>query len=284
MKYLKLFEQYNNDNFAKWFGGSKMVDKDGKPRVFYHGVGRAGKFTEFRDDFIGASSGNEGHFGRGFYFADTLKAGKIWSDYFGGTGGVLEVYLKIEKPFVVSEENLYQIAKKHGLKFPEKVEVAIEINDLLSKLKNIDPIAYKLMSYMYQENDISKGWTKFLKEHDRVHVGSTGIDLNNVTDWYEATLGERYNQTVDEYTIEELKEIGIEPKFIYDFNETPRMEYLTDLGQNAIYWSNAIKEEGYDGIDAGDEIVVFKPTQIKSVDNNGNFDPNNPNINENSDI
>jgi hypothetical protein len=39
MKYLKLFEQFTklNDNFYKWFGNSKVVDKRGKPMVMYHG-------------------------------------------------------------------------------------------------------------------------------------------------------------------------------------------------------------------------------------------------------
>jgi len=36
---------------------------------------------------------------------------------------------------------------------------------------------------------------------------------------------------------------------------------------------------GFDGIKLGDDYVVFEPNQIKSaVKNNGNYDPNNPNI------
>lgn len=43
-----------------------------------------------------------------------------------------------------------------------------------------------------------------------------------------------------------------------------------------------IMRAGYDGIDFGDGIyVVFKATQIKSaLSNNGDFDPNNPDINK----
>ena len=39
-----------------------------------------------------------------------------------------------------------------------------------------------------------------------------------------------------------------------------------------------LKSQGYDGIDTGGEIVAFDPTQIKSVNNRGTFDPNDPRI------
>ena len=43
-------------------------------------------------------------------------------------------------------------------------------------------------------------------------------------------------------------------------------------------FSEALKEQGYDGIQHYTEFVVFYPNQIKSVDNRGTFDINNPNI------
>lgn len=53
-------------------------------------------------------------------------------------------------------------------------------------------------------------------------------------------------------------------KDYYLHTEKPRNEILKDLG--------------FDSIIKGNEIVVFEPTQIKSIFNNGEFDPNNPNI------
>ena len=44
MKYLKtfnnfIFENNNlNSNFWKWFGDSKVIDKDGNPIICYHGT------------------------------------------------------------------------------------------------------------------------------------------------------------------------------------------------------------------------------------------------------
>ena len=42
--------------------------------------------------------------------------------------------------------------------------------------------------------------------------------------------------------------------------------------------SNIAKERGYDGIFAGDEYIAFEPNQIKSINNRGSFDRNNPDI------
>jgi len=51
-----------------------------------------------------------------------------------------------------------------------------------------------------------------------------------VSDWYEETQGTRYGRGVNDFSVEELREIGIEPKLIYDFEEDVRMDYLTDFG------------------------------------------------------
>ena len=50
-KYIRkiLFESHLesnlNDNFQKWFFGSKVVDANGEPLVVYHGTGK--KFSKF---------------------------------------------------------------------------------------------------------------------------------------------------------------------------------------------------------------------------------------------
>jgi len=41
-----------------------------------------------------------------------------------------------------------------------------------------------------------------------------------------------------------------------------------------------IRERGFDGIKLDDDYVIFEPTQIKSIYNNGDWDPNNKNINK----
>ena len=50
------------------FPDSKLTTKDGKLRIVYHGT-NTGDFTVFNPDYIGMSSGDDGFFGMGFYFA-----------------------------------------------------------------------------------------------------------------------------------------------------------------------------------------------------------------------
>lgn len=85
-------------NFWRWFGGSKIVDADGKPRVMYHGTSGesvgAGGITEFDPKKSG-----------GFLFAAPTSA--MASSFAGAKRGkkstrkptVYPVYVKAENPF-----------------------------------------------------------------------------------------------------------------------------------------------------------------------------------------
>ena len=91
--------------FKRWFDNSKVVDKDGKPLVVYHGT---------RDSFdIFQLQGNP-KFGRalgdGFYFTDSYdKAFQYANGRFSkgvDRGGIIkEVYLSIQNPFYITNEN-----------------------------------------------------------------------------------------------------------------------------------------------------------------------------------
>ena len=76
-------------NFWNWFGDSYAVDDSGRPLVVYHG-------TDAEFDTFDIEKSNNGVYGKGFYFGYTRRIpeahGKI----------VLPVYLKIEKPLMVS--------------------------------------------------------------------------------------------------------------------------------------------------------------------------------------
>ena len=81
MKYLKLFEEFNqDDNFWKWFGNSKVVDNDEKPLFVYHG-----SHSEF-SEFMGDS-----------YFTDDYMN----ADGYAGGEYVYEVYLSIKNPLII---------------------------------------------------------------------------------------------------------------------------------------------------------------------------------------
>lgn len=71
--------------------------------------------------------------------------------------------------------------------------------------------------------------------------------------------------------------------FVFDRNKEPDWSQESGLSKAV---TEVLKEKGYDGIVADvsnsttgtKEIVAFKPTQIKSVNNRGTFDPNDPRI------
>lgn len=93
-------------SLSSWFGNSKVVDKDGKPLVVYHGSPE--KFEVFEPDRM-----NYGSISRGFCFFTNKKSAypNCAKDYAGKDGYIYECYLKIEKPlhltYINTPENYY---------------------------------------------------------------------------------------------------------------------------------------------------------------------------------
>lgn len=78
-------------------------------------------------------------------------------------------------------------------------------------------------------------------------------------------------------TINHLQQIGLDPKYKDD-------RYSWNLvNDEADRFTNLAKKAGFDGAhviydSGGDEFIAFSPTQIKSIHNGGNFDPNDARI------
>jgi hypothetical protein len=82
-------------NFKRWFGDSKVVDKDGKPLVVYHGTNA--DFRAFRPTRIG-------EFGPAIYFASTpaeagAYAGVRRPGQENGAPNIIPVYLSLKNPY-----------------------------------------------------------------------------------------------------------------------------------------------------------------------------------------
>lgn len=89
----------NTLEFKAWFGGSKVVDESGQPRVVYHGTPNL--FSAFDKAYLPAPSANDpGFYGQGFYFADSYPAS--WR-YTRGKGVILPLYLSIKNPLVLDD-------------------------------------------------------------------------------------------------------------------------------------------------------------------------------------
>lgn len=89
----------DSPEFKAWFGDSKIVDGEGKPLVVYHGSGK--EFSEFSSS-AGKTTGG-GLSAYGFFFSpDPEVANRYVFDFHHGRQAVYPVYLKAEKPLVLS--------------------------------------------------------------------------------------------------------------------------------------------------------------------------------------
>ncbi len=84
-------------NFYNWFGDSKVVDEQGRPKVVYHGTNA--RFSVFSTDF----ESNGKTLGDGFYFSNNTDAAEDYGKY------RVDVYLSLENPLFLDEDNAYNV-------------------------------------------------------------------------------------------------------------------------------------------------------------------------------
>ena len=91
--------------FAAWFKNSKVVDKNGKPLIVYHG---SPDLTEFKETYIFKRKFNEG---QEFFFTDNYSMAKSYADpkrafdYQNAEEGIIPAYLSLQNPLIVDAEN-----------------------------------------------------------------------------------------------------------------------------------------------------------------------------------
>jgi hypothetical protein len=147
--------QTETKEFKAWFGDSKVVDKDGKPLVVYHG------------ENTGAKRNDSG----GIFFTDNKDIAKGYGDE------VNHAYLKMESPAEFDFEGRSRVSfnGKEGL---SPSQLTKEIESIRSDIKN-----------NYSMSDELRGE---LKEHgfdDLVDKNIDGIVMHNVNDSMEFLSG-----------------------------------------------------------------------------------------------
>jgi hypothetical protein len=85
---------YGTAAFDRWFGDSKVVDEDGKPRVVYHGAPADGGIAEFKMDGGAAYFTSDRKVAEGY----TARRG-LWASQ--PTGDVIAAHLSLQNPLVV---------------------------------------------------------------------------------------------------------------------------------------------------------------------------------------
>jgi hypothetical protein len=91
--------QINTNDFKRFFGDSKTVDKNGKPIVYYHGT--MNKFSKFDPSMIGSSNKGEGAY---FLTSDKEAAGEYATMHYSGSPkerpSIIPAYVKLENPYI----------------------------------------------------------------------------------------------------------------------------------------------------------------------------------------
>lgn len=161
----------NSSNFVKWFGNSKIVDKEGKPLIVYHGSNN--KFSTFNYDNLGTTGRLEGV---GFYFTDDKDTANRYGNY------LFECYLSIQKPLmyntkIFSKNVIVRILKK--IVELEKSENGIDAED--GFLSNYDDVSYKGVNSVINiaaTNSVEYNDTVLDMQSELVNIGVKPIIVN----------------------------------------------------------------------------------------------------------
>ncbi len=262
--------------FKKWFGDSKVVDENGDPLVVYHGT-RKGGFDRFDTSGKGKTDGT------GAFFTASVSGAMTYSN---------------TKRIIDAAPDAMEIAAD-----PEKFGWKAEEED--GGWAVTDP-----SGYVHWSEDREQAFVEGAKEiADEAKDGNYAVylslqnplivDFNGANwdsrggeEWFvEDENGDGLEYFTNEDDLNEFVDNWDEeangPLKIIKSNDNPNRESTDDIARQA-------REDGYDGVifeNITDEgpygqgygwdtrvYVAFSPTQIKSVNNRGTFDPTDPRI------
>ena len=287
--------QIDTPAFKNWYGKSKTVDKSGQPLKLSHGS--VNTFDTFKKDLASPES----DLGAAFYF--TNSASDVDANYFGGGPDFDNKVARLAERLAVEEDIAYDIAEERAR------------NELMGQPSKID--AYlKMENPLYigeNETQLFDYDTYRQKAIDQYGLNPNDFDdINAFEDEVNATIDtifydEPYYLTNNLYDILDSDDVEKVQGVITDsfYNGGINFENLKSR-LNDLYLTNPetgdlvgnevtrriVENLGYDGIIDSTvskkfnmnlspdttHYVVFNPTQIKSVNNQGTFDPTNPNI------
>ena len=270
---------------------SKITTKDGKLRIVFHGT-NTGDFTVFNPDYIGMSSGDDGFFGMGFYFAYSEGEASYY-----GANRVIPAYLNLKNPFNFDKELQTYKGKKAASGYAPDAVAFMNFADKFPEIaKNITVDVVEKDSDTYKELPLSE-FSKAFKDV----IDNKKFKYQELTNEYgeKETLVTADPQTHEyEYNGKKhkYKDYGFQKRFWGKPNDLDvAYEYLANsvyshidmynktrlILDNNREFTNALKNMGYDGTiqsEFGDEAVAFSSEQIKSAepvtyDDNGKVIP-----------
>ena len=271
----QIMQHYGNENFRKWFGNSKVVDEYGLPLVVHHGA--TAKFEIFSKEKLGSNTGAESA-KMGFFFAGTEETAShyINTDSEYGRNRILG-YMS-DRSLMGPPDFINNWSKE------EVVKLIIDYKEIYDHFQNI----------MYQldleDGPSGYGWMTPYDYLDYIadNWENNKIKQNLVNDFLLAQyaieneqdlLSNKNGQMMDVY-------LSIQNPFVFDYKGN-RNRYVD--GKYVAYseivakakaagHDGVILKNTYDGVGLDTIYVVFEPTQIKSIENDGTFNKLDPNI------
>ena len=270
---------------------SKITTKDGKLRIVFHGT-NTGEFTVFNPDYIGMSSGDDGFFGMGFYFA--YSEGE--ASYYGAKR-IIPAYLDLKNPFNFDKELQTYKGKKAASGYAPDAVAYMNFADKFPDIaKNITVNVVEKGSDTYKELSLAD----FSKAFKDVIDNKKFEYQEQANEFGEKETLVLADPQIHEYEYDgkkhKYKDYGFQKRFWGKPNDLDvAYEYLANsvyshidmynktrlILDNNREFTNALKNMGYDGTiqsEFGDEAVAFSSEQIKSAepvtyDDNGKVIP-----------
>ena len=260
----------------EFFRDSQIRDEQGRLRAVYHGTSD-GDFNAF--DWSETGRRDVGWFGRGFYFTFYEGEARMYGRR------VIPAYLNITNPYVFDEQ-LYTL---DGVK-PEGAQ-ASDLAFMINFAQQFPELAGdRTLTVVTQWGEDGTGqtkeipWSELRGELDRV-LENPSFRIEALTSPYGETYYEwsvktgpgryDYATTRSQYETREQAQAGrLDAAAELLFNRIYRSADLhmghTHIQDMATQFTQALQERGYDGVlqtREGDEVVAFRPEQIKRVDN-----------------
>ncbi|MBQ2175865.1 MAG: hypothetical protein II453_12655 [Alphaproteobacteria bacterium] len=248
------------ENFYRWFGDSKVVDKEGRPLVVYHGT--KSKFNVFDKSKKGQASTVSK---AGFWFSPSEEFGKNFAEdiWYGEEETiVMPVYLNLQNPKIYKSGKISEEEYEKAKRIFENAE---------NKLKEAEDETQRIL----EKDGLLASW----QYRDKINIDKIRKDFEYAKSELNAT------QTTDAYE-----------KFKMDIyrvgGQKPTEATVGGLGmalddyKSPEKYADMLKEQGYDGIIIEDTVydasnitnaktntqyVAFESNQIKSTDNRGTY-------------
>ena len=261
-----IMQHFGTPEFREWFGQSKVVDENNLPLVVHHGTNAT--ITEFKKNMMGKNTGALSAT-MGFFFSGSSETAE---SYIRQPGTLFYQYAFNDSQ-AVPNPNLATDILHYS---PEAItEFAREFDDISNK------------AWQTFDDDMGEGWLEAKEIVNAITDQSLSIEdrnqiLTEAAREYNA-LYKALSHTEDIYSEGRVMDVylSVQNPLVYDFEGAEfRAETYASIIARA-------KAEGHDGVilkntyDGGpmDTIyVVFEPTQIKSIENDGTFNKLDPNI------